>query len=271
MDAPCYWYFRAFRRHAIFRREGSLPGEVMKALRDAIAIVILMIVATAILTTSVRGGEASIHSVVVEFQTLIAGCLAIVAAYMTVAQMRESDRKSDERHEQLLRLQLRSDGLMLDRAFFSVVPALRNLKFALETAQPLRLRHGDTFYEDVEAYRGTASEIARLADQAAACFKADRWKSAEHLFDGDFGTQVTYTHRDVYRLRNVASIAETTTLPDTSREYLLVGHEQRALREQAERKKAIATLPSEIQSCKDSLSKTLFNISQLSRSYNLAW
>lgn len=42
-----------------------------------------------------------------EFQTLIGGLLAVGAAFMTIRQMRKSDERADDRHDALMRLQLR--------------------------------------------------------------------------------------------------------------------------------------------------------------------
>jgi hypothetical protein len=54
-------------------------------------------------------------SFIFNYQTLIAGVLAVGAAYATVRQMQRSDIRSDERHEELVRFGLRADKIKVER------------------------------------------------------------------------------------------------------------------------------------------------------------
>lgn len=53
-----------------------------------------------------------------EWQTLIAGCLAVIAAAWTVGEMRRNDTMQQKRHEELMQLNLRTDRLRARRAAF---------------------------------------------------------------------------------------------------------------------------------------------------------
>lgn len=51
-----------------------------------------------------------------EWQTLVAGILAVIAAAWTVGEMRRNDEMQQARHEELMRLNLRADRLRVARA-----------------------------------------------------------------------------------------------------------------------------------------------------------
>ena len=51
-----------------------------------------------------------------DFQTLFAGVLAIIAAYLTMGEMRRTDERSDKRHKETMDLAIRADRLKVQRA-----------------------------------------------------------------------------------------------------------------------------------------------------------
>jgi len=62
------------------------------------------------------GGVATFHDPLRKWQTLIAGVLAIGAAFLTVAAMFATDRHQQNRHDSLVKLNLRADRLQIERA-----------------------------------------------------------------------------------------------------------------------------------------------------------
>lgn len=52
-----------------------------------------------------------------DFQSLFGGLFAVVAAYLTVRQMRESDEQQSSRHRELMELNLRKDKLIIQKAY----------------------------------------------------------------------------------------------------------------------------------------------------------
>ena len=64
-----------------------------------------------------------------EFQTLVAGVLAVLAALVTVYMAERSERQNARRHGDLMSISLREDALKVDRLFN---PEHRVLKHQLE-------------------------------------------------------------------------------------------------------------------------------------------
>lgn len=78
-----------------------------------------------------------------QFDGLIAGALAIFAAFITVRQMRSTDRDSERRHDEIMALSLRPNRLAINRAVTPQVPELWELHEKLRT-------YGDTILESRE-------------------------------------------------------------------------------------------------------------------------
>lgn len=66
-----------------------------------------------------------------QFQGLIAGFLAILAAYVTIYQMRISDEKSDRRHEDALRISMLPDRRRVERAINPAAAMIKRSKNGL--------------------------------------------------------------------------------------------------------------------------------------------
>lgn len=96
-------------------REGNSVGGVMTARKIINAGVLLAI---GILVGLMLADISSIEHVASEWQTLIAGILAVIAAVWTVTEMRRSDGAQQIRHDQQMSLNLRADRLRARRAAF---------------------------------------------------------------------------------------------------------------------------------------------------------
>ena len=78
----------------------------------------IIVVAVAILVATVSDPDTQSPSDwVIRYQSLIGGLAAMIAAYITVAQMRATDELAEKRHHELFGVSIRADYLRLHRAF----------------------------------------------------------------------------------------------------------------------------------------------------------
>ncbi|WP_143540231.1 MFS transporter [Rhizobium chutanense] len=66
-----------------------------------------------------------------QFQTLITGIAAVLAATITIRTMERTDRESERRHRELVSIQTRPDRLKVSRALFPQIQDLRDIHFEL--------------------------------------------------------------------------------------------------------------------------------------------
>ncbi len=130
-----------------------------------------------------------------DFQSLIGGILAVIAAAFTVLQMRISDERSGVRHNEMVKLQLRSDTLLVERL---LVPQFRLLSvFAenLDRVVPVSLEPADVELTDEQ--RSKAAFLKKLiSDVNSSVLLSDGWLEAQHLFDGATAVEAT-----IFKLR----------------------------------------------------------------------
>lgn len=79
---------------------------------------------------------SSVEHFASEWQTLIAGILAVIAAAWTVREMRRNDGAQQVRHEQLMQLNLRADRLRARRAAFPYGLQLATVGEKVQTYDP---------------------------------------------------------------------------------------------------------------------------------------
>lgn len=105
----------------------------MRSNREKIGWGIAIVVATAIVLPVVFGvprnvegstGGDSWRNLIYDFQTLITGIAAVLAAAITIRTMEKTDRESDRRHRQLMELTLRPDRLKVSRSVEPFLPAI---------------------------------------------------------------------------------------------------------------------------------------------------
>jgi hypothetical protein len=119
-----------------------------------------------------------------KFDGLIAGALAIFAAFITVRQMRKTDDVQDERHTQIMALSLRPAHLTLNRAVTPHLDLLATLHQALfQHARAISDASEEVLWKDHlilqegRIYLGLTSTIA-------ATLRQEAMTSALPLFDG---------------------------------------------------------------------------------------
>jgi hypothetical protein len=117
------------------------------------------------------------------YQTLIGGVLAVVAAVITVLVMIIVDRRQASRHNELVALNLRQDKLRLERL---LVPQFKSLWFQVEKLRPpssavLAVSEQGKGFPKLEEY---VQEVVEAAHEVRDCLQAESWKASMDLFDG---------------------------------------------------------------------------------------
>lgn len=143
-----------------------------------------------------------------DFQTLITGGLAIVAAVWTVLTMESTDARSERRHRELVSLQLRSDALRVERMLFPFLNELidRNCSMKQFDPQTIESRFGQA--ELTKALYGQVNEVIGVGK----VLQSEAYKNAEDLFGGILTHHLKALKIDLVRLQHsagqVASIAK---------------------------------------------------------------
>lgn len=134
-----------------------------------------------------QAGGDSWRNFIYDFQTLIGGGAAIIAAWYTIRQMRITDEKSEARHRELVALQLRSDRLRVERMLF---PALSDLEDCYEAISDVKMETLKQIASD------EPTNVAIVLQQIGSdCYETLRivrrptFKEAQDLFDGDLAYQ----------------------------------------------------------------------------------
>jgi hypothetical protein len=142
--------------------------------KQRVFVVLVLAIAAAILLPVLFGlprgvaGQAGDgwRNFIYDFQTLIGGGAAIVAAWLTVRQMRITDEKSEARHRELVSLQIRADRLRVERLLY---PSLDELSEKLE---PFSARSFDVL-----------SELAKSEPNAAVFAVNDFRNDCHHVVE----------------------------------------------------------------------------------------
>ncbi|MBB6352485.1 hypothetical protein ACFFTN_19900 [Aminobacter aganoensis] len=112
-----------------------------------------------------------------EWQTLIAGILAVAAAAWTVGEMRRNDSMQQQRHEELMLLNLRADRLRAERAAF---PYADKLEYASNIISERVEQLGA--HRDIDINRRVAINIAQAMNFIIDYLRADAIIDAKPLF-----------------------------------------------------------------------------------------
>jgi hypothetical protein len=122
---------------------------------------------------------------VFNYQTLIGGMLAILAALITVVAMIVVDQRQASRHNELVELNIREDKLRLERL---LVPQFELLCSQLKSLVEIRTKDvpppvvaDDNIFGELEAYM---KRVYDAAIQMRDCFRRPSWATSEDLFDG---------------------------------------------------------------------------------------
>lgn len=137
------------------------------------------------------------------FQTLITGVLAIVAAFITVGQMRKSDIRADSRHDDLMKLQMKGDiedTKTLRDIFADQLNQQHNEYKRIYVDYRRRLAKEDISEED--AFLFFLGEIHANYDITARIANSDEWKNYQHVFSAAGRKYLSNMRKFNGRLRN---------------------------------------------------------------------
>jgi hypothetical protein len=122
-----------------------------------------------------------------DFQTLLAGGLAVLGAAWTVIQMNRTDDGAQKRHEELVKLQLRADRLMvlracegMDTGFRVLADQLDNLLIIFNAACMSRATI-DTIARSMAI--DSVEELNKLLVKISLLIRNERIESAKNLFE----------------------------------------------------------------------------------------
>jgi len=161
-----------------------------------------------------------------DFQSLIGGILAVIAAAFTVLQMRISDDRSERRHKEILKLQLRSDGLKLERMYFLLQPLLSKTDdmfsnfVSVAWGRPSILC-SFTAEEHLEFFKDVQDLTIRIEE----FWSGKTFASGQDLLDGNLTEELDRFRAGVKDVKSRASIAATAGY--ISEEHLAYPNERR--------------------------------------------
>lgn len=140
------------------------------------------------------------RNTIFDFQTLIAGIFAIAAAYETVRQMQKSDAKSDKRHEELLRLNIRPDYLRVERLLLPQFHQLRTNYRLLRDRE-----YAVPFTDDEKSMLANKllhdrDNLIKWANEVGEILGRDIWHTTENLFDGELTYNLGVLKKSLDRL-----------------------------------------------------------------------
>ena len=179
---------------------------------------IAAVVAAGLLLPIVFGGERKPdgtggdpwRNAIMDFQTLITGGLAVYAAYATIRQMQNSDKRSDKRHEELVRLSLRAEALEIDRALSPTATGVRvtyreiqNYSHSLDLLAPI----GDNIdFEGLDVVLVNIQTTAGKLVERLAVFKVE---TTARLLGGSLTFHINGLRVDATFLQARANYAKT--------------------------------------------------------------
>ncbi|SOC41614.1 hypothetical protein SAMN05892877_10928 [Rhizobium subbaraonis] len=115
-----------------------------------------------------------------DFDGLVAGALAVFAAWVTIRQMRRDDRSNDIRNEKVLRAMLRSDMLRFERMYY---PQSSELADHLERLKQLPLP-ALVDRNSVQAWLDQAVVLERILIEIFATLHQPNWRASLDLLGG---------------------------------------------------------------------------------------
>ncbi len=122
---------------------------------------------------------------VFNYQTLIGGMLAIVAAVITVIAMMVVDQRQGARHNELIRLGVRADRIRLERL---LVPQFEQLSASFQLIGAFEIAAGICELPVGDPFEDLTKRLSDLRDavvQIRICIASQAWTAAEDLFNGE--------------------------------------------------------------------------------------
>lgn len=154
-------------------------------------------------TKGTREGESSWRTFIFEFQTLIAGGLAVGAAWWTVKTMENTDVAAANRHAEQMDLVLRKDKLSVERAVNPQILALESTAYHWNELRANMLKE-NTYYGQLAYIVANAWILHDLSSSLAKLLQTDQVKEGSKLFDGILTYKLVWLHE---RAEEIASFS----------------------------------------------------------------
>ncbi|MGO8067959.1 hypothetical protein [Rhizobium leguminosarum] len=141
-------------------------------------------------TVEGRTGGDAWRNLIYDFQTLIAGFFAVLAAWWTVFTMNRTERADAERHAQQIDLALRGDKLKIDRALY---PQFRELNDTRKLLASVLQRHQTASKDPTDGgspLRFFIDDICGEIEAIDALLKRPHFIDGALLFDGDLNHRI---------------------------------------------------------------------------------
>ena len=129
-----------------------------------------------------RTGGSAWRNVVFDFQTLLTGVLAVLAAFITVTVMVDTERKQAERHDQLMEISNRRDRLLIARA---VDPKVSEGRKLLNSIRNLKTEFELTNEPFIDAVRANPALHYEQTKKIQDFINGDALAQAQPLYDGE--------------------------------------------------------------------------------------
>jgi hypothetical protein len=130
------------------------------------------------------------------WQTLIAGALAVLAAIITVRQMKTTDKLQEKRHQDLISLNLRSDRLRIQRA---AMPYARMLRISIDICRK-------DFTDKESMAKPTLEFLNRVVfnlEELVKAISSEDFEKAIDLFEPDMNHNLKSLKRVTQRLADI--------------------------------------------------------------------
>ncbi|MBP2490935.1 hypothetical protein JOH50_006731 [Rhizobium leguminosarum] len=129
-----------------------------------------------------------------DFQTLITGFFAVGAAFATFRQMQKFDARSEKRHEEQVKLALRPDVLLMQRAYSPSVETIREWRDDMRRISSQW--RAENFDGDIGRDRKT---IVNLAEGFEEEINRETFQKATYLFSGKMTTLIELLISEVHQ------------------------------------------------------------------------
>lgn len=150
-----------------------------------------------------------------DWQTLIAGILAVVAAAWTVGEMRRNDTMQQVRHEELMQLNLRADRLRARRA---ALPAADEIAICIPIiVEGYRVTKSTEFTS--REHKVHAKELYNAFENASGSFGYVNVSDAKDMF----GSHMSFTYYRIIEILNDISYMREIMLAYVSSSNVAVG------------------------------------------------
>ncbi|MDA4847275.1 hypothetical protein [Hoeflea poritis] len=118
------------------------------------------------------------------WQPLLAGSLAIFVAFITILQMRKSDELTEDRHRELINLNLRSDALKVERACYPSMKDAESLLVRLEVVTLEISRFIDAGLSPNGSSKKINAELMSVANDIEEFVGRRQLKDVQNMLDG---------------------------------------------------------------------------------------